>query len=502
MRPSRLSLLIILVILAASSETANGQNRQDLSRLQSAVGQIVVLKIPEPIVTFEKYGTWSRRPNFAVTIAPDSVGGLIVGGRANWKEAGMPPMGELVVAKVSRQKRLIEVELRNLMVNVKLRFTPDVPDLFAAFNEVAFFGRLDDFKASPYFRELAGKAAPRTSGIPSGSSARSIPTEVENMDARVQQVISQAESRFKEGELHLKAGERLQAREKFDKAVDIILESGLDIRANQKLQAYYLELVERVFRLETPLQPVPPRIDLAQSGNAQVDYSGQFQQSGQEEPEVGFKQQKFEPSPLDEYARLVLKPESYNSPFGGRCILGLNEAPELRGLRLGMDVAGVRKALANVTTLTPDVRPKDEFGASSVIFRGVKGPNLKGVSKLALKFLDDRLVSISVTYDGSVKWDNAAQFLSRINTALGFPDAWRFVGARDTGDYKMECRGLNLGVEFNTGLSPTLTFNDSEAPRIIVKRREEKEQMRRRAEAEREEKRRRAEEERRKDFKP
>ena len=502
MRPPRPSLLLILIILAAPFETANGQNRQDLSRLQSAVGQIVVLKIPESIVTFEKYGTWTRRPNFAVTIAPDSSGGLIVGGRANWRDAGLPPMGELVVAKVSRQKRLIEVELRNLMVNVKLRFTPDVSDLFAAFNEVAFLGRLEDFKSSPYFRDVAGKVGPRTSGLSFGSSARSIQTEIEKMDVRVAQVITQAEARFKEGELHLKAGERLQAREKFDRAVDTILESGLDVRASQKLQTYYLELVERVYRLETPLQPMPPRIDLAQNSNVQVDYNGQFQQGDQEEQEPGFKHQKFEPSPLDEYAKLLLKPESYNSPFGGRCILGINEAPELRGLRLAMDIAGVRKALANVKTLAPDVRPIDEFGASSVVFRGIQGPNFKGVSKLALKFLDDRLVSISVTYDGSVKWDNAAQFLSRINTALGFPDAWRFVGPRDTGDYKMECRGLNLQVEFNSGLAPTFTFNDSEAPKIIVRRMEEKEERRRRSEAEREEKRLRAEEERRKEFKP
>jgi hypothetical protein len=401
MRPSRPSLLLILIILAAPFETANGQNRQDLSRLQSAVGQIVVLKIPESIITFEKYGTWTRRPNFAVTIAPDSSGGLIVGGRANWRDAGMPPMGELVVAKVSRQKRLIEVELRNLMVNVKLRFTPDFPDLFAAFNEVAFLGRLDDFKSSPYFREVAGKAGSRTSGTLFGSSARSVPTEIEKLEAREQQVISQAEARFKEGELHLKAGEPRQAREKFDKAVDTVLESGLDVRASQKLQTYYLELVERVFRLEVPQQQAMPRTDLAQTA-AQPAYTGQSQQ---EEQKVGFKQQKFEPSPLDEYARLILKPESYNSPFGGRCTLGLSEAPELRGLRLGMDIAGVRKALASVKTLAPDVQPKDEFGASSVIFRGVKGPNFKGVSKLALKFLDDRLVSISVTYDGSVKWD-------------------------------------------------------------------------------------------------
>ncbi|HEY0375662.1 MAG TPA: transglycosylase SLT domain-containing protein [Pyrinomonadaceae bacterium] len=138
-----------------------------------------------------------------------------------------------------------------------------------------------------------------------GSSARSIPTEIEKMDARVSQVITQAEARFKEGEVHLKAGERLQAREKFDRAVDTILESGLDVRASQKLQTYYLELVERVFRLEVPQQqPVAPRAELAQN-NIQASYQ-QDEKDAQEDQEPGFKHQKFEPSPLDEYAKLVL----------------------------------------------------------------------------------------------------------------------------------------------------------------------------------------------------
>lgn len=146
--------------------------------------------------------------------------------------------------------------------------------------------------------------------ISSGSSARSIPTEVERMDARVSQLITQAEARFKEGELHLKAGERLQAREKFDKAVDAILESGMDVRASQRLQTYYLELVERVYRLEVPQQQVTPRVELAQAQTMPANFTGQFQDdktAPQDEP--GFKHQKFEPSPLDEYSKLILTPE-------------------------------------------------------------------------------------------------------------------------------------------------------------------------------------------------
>jgi membrane-bound lytic murein transglycosylase D len=150
-----------------------------------------------------------------------------------------------------------------------------------------------------------------------GSSARSIPTEVEKYDARVTQLITQSEARFKEGELHLKAGERLQAREKFDKAVDTILESGMDVRASQKLQTYYLELVERVYRLEVPQQQVTPRLELA--SNMTSTSTGQFQQDEKNAPpETGFKQQKFEPSPLDEYSKLILTPEETDDVDPGK----------------------------------------------------------------------------------------------------------------------------------------------------------------------------------------
>ncbi|HEV7374821.1 MAG TPA: hypothetical protein VGN95_08895, partial [Pyrinomonadaceae bacterium] len=138
--------------------------------------------------------------------------------------------------------------------------------------------------------------------IPAGSSARSIPTEVEKMDARVTQLITQSEARFKEGELHLKANEREQAREKFDKAMDAILESGMDVRSSQRLQTYYLELVERIYRIEVPQQQVTPRVELAQ--NVQVNYTGQPQDEKNTRQEPGFKQQKFEPSQLDELSKL------------------------------------------------------------------------------------------------------------------------------------------------------------------------------------------------------
>src|SRR5262252_10583222 len=85
------------------------------------------------------------------------------------------------------------------------------------------------------------------------SSAREIPNEVQKADPRVDQVIERAEAYFKQGKLNLEDNKRDGARSDFDKSVDEILMSGMDVRGNQKLQKYYLELVERIYREEVPV---------------------------------------------------------------------------------------------------------------------------------------------------------------------------------------------------------------------------------------------------------
>src|SRR5215510_6287718 len=107
--------------------------------------------------------------------------------------------------------------------------------------------------------------------IPAASSARAIPTEVEQADARVTQIIARAEDHFRKGKLNLEDSKREQARDEFDKAVDSILESGLDVRASQKLQTYYLELVERIYREEVPLQQPANNNALVAQNNQQQE---------------------------------------------------------------------------------------------------------------------------------------------------------------------------------------------------------------------------------------
>ncbi|MEP6707652.1 MAG: transglycosylase SLT domain-containing protein [Pyrinomonadaceae bacterium] len=150
--------------------------------------------------------------------------------------------------------------------------------------------------------------------IPAGSSARTTPTEVEKSGGRVDQIIARAEDHFRKGKLNLEDSKREQARDEFDKAVDSILESGLDVRGNQRLQTFYLELVERVYREEVPNMPLTsqPTVLLAaqNTSNLQPQPTETSRKTEQPAPlQIGFRQQQFEPSPLDELSKLILTPE-------------------------------------------------------------------------------------------------------------------------------------------------------------------------------------------------
>ena len=154
---------------------------------------------------------------------------------------------------------------------------------------------------------LVASAASSNAQIPAASSARSIPTEVEQSDARITQVIARAEDHFRKGKLNLEDSKRNEARQEFDRAVDSILESGFDVRASQRLQTYYLELVERIYREEVPSVGAP---NTATTTLVAQNTTQQPQEPAKTTPpsQVGFRDQKFEPSPLDELSKLVLDP--------------------------------------------------------------------------------------------------------------------------------------------------------------------------------------------------
>ena len=231
---------------------------------------------------------------------------------------------------------------------------------------------------------VASCAASSFAQIPAASSARSIPTDVEQLESRISKVIARAEDHFRKGKQSLEESKRDQARQEFDKAVDSILESGFDVRASQKLQTFYLELVERIYREEVPLQQPQVAPNTAQTV---LVAQNQAQDQKPTPPPVGFREQKFEPSPLDDLSKLVLNSDETN----------VSDA----------DVLALEQAKANVNfafTLNPLIQGYINFYQGRGRATMENGLRRSGMfMKLARKIFHEEGVPIDITWLGQVE---------------------------------------------------------------------------------------------------
>lgn len=167
----------------------------------------------------------------------------------------------------------------------------------------------------------------------STSSNQTRTPEVTKVQDAVNGVLSDSGRLFKEGLLAFKDNRRSDAGEKFNKSVEVFLYSTLNIQKDQKLQGCYSQLIETIYRIEFPSDIQIPQVrSLAATcswniDNALADDIAKLTKPAQiksstdkgtlaavvgggnipsDAPSVGFGEQTFEPSPLDELAKLEL----------------------------------------------------------------------------------------------------------------------------------------------------------------------------------------------------
>lgn len=92
----------------------------------------------------------------------------------------------------------------------------------------------------------------------------------------IQAIMERAETNFKKGEASFNKGQKEEARRWFDEAVEVIMLSGVNLRANPRLDAYYVELVERINGYEIP-KAIP-----ANSNSLSNSKTGSYRQQVQE----------------------------------------------------------------------------------------------------------------------------------------------------------------------------------------------------------------------------
>jgi membrane-bound lytic murein transglycosylase D len=170
-----------------------------------------------------------------------------------------------------------------------------------------------------------------TSSSASGRSDGKTP-EVAQSETRFNQLTAEVGDHFKKGLFHLQDNRRSNAREEFDKTIEVFLLSNVNVQSNQKLRECYSQLTETIYRMEFPTGNQPPNVRSLSATcgwNIDNDLADKVAKIVQTTPSVstdntaivasannatqnnvqGFTEQKFEVSPLDELAKLELTPE-------------------------------------------------------------------------------------------------------------------------------------------------------------------------------------------------
>jgi hypothetical protein len=146
----------------------------------------------------------------------------------------------------------------------------------------------------------------------------------------------------------------------------------------------------------------------------------------------------------------------------GRCaskLAQITEAQELRGFRLGMTVQQVK---ALVPTL--ELGPTDAFGLMKTSFSPDFDPAIaktafQGVRTISLEFLDGRLTSLWIGYNGSFKWQKLDEFVPGMGRALGLPSTW---AQRSRGGQQLDCNDFQVTALVIAG-SPSIHISDETA---------------------------------------
>lgn len=169
------------------------------------------------------------------------------------------------------------------------------------------------------------------------SGNQTVTPEIEKARQAVNKVLDDSGRNFRDGLQAFKDNRRSDAGQSFDKSVEVFLYSTLNIQKDQRLSSCYNQLIETVYRLEFPTEAQLPKIRelsatctwswndndlrLADAVTAvvkpakntpvidQATAAAIVGGANQPAATIGFNEQQFEPSPLDDLAKLELTPD-------------------------------------------------------------------------------------------------------------------------------------------------------------------------------------------------
>jgi hypothetical protein len=170
-----------------------------------------------------------------------------------------------------------------------------------------------------------------------------------------------------------------------------------------------------------------------------------------------------------------------------QCRLTPEQAPEIRGVRLGMSMEKLMAAFpedANRTTIETAVKNSkrsDNYGFSGgTLYPGNGGANEKfaGVIAIGVEILDERVSFFQVSYRGP-EWEDVDQFIAKLSDAFHLPKAelWKPAAAETK---SLACNGFEIRA-YTGESSNAVLVRSSAAAEVVNDRREAAREKERRA---------------------
>lgn len=140
------------------------------------------------------------------------------------------------------------------------------------------------------------------------------------------------------------------------------------------------------------------------------------------------------------------------APRGGKCSLTVAQSPAIRGIRLGMSAEEVL-GLFPGSSDAPDIRSAlarsdKQFGVARFnVFthQYASEAGFKGISQFDFEFLDNRLSSLYVGYNGP-EWKDVDEFISRLSESLRLPGARDWEPSNLKTLKTLKCAGFEIRV--------------------------------------------------------
>jgi len=154
------------------------------------------------------------------------------------------------------------------------------------------------------------------------------------------------------------------------------------------------------------------------------------------------------------------------------------QAPEIRGIRLGMSTEQILGLFPDdtnrqrITEAIKDSKRVDSYGLGRFDLRPDKeaaNPKLAGINYITVEVVDERVTSFQIEYAGT-QWKTVDQFVAKLSEGLRLPSSsW------ERGDLSshLKCDGFRVEAYAFQGSTQSLVrVRDTSAPQVVEDRRE------------------------------